>query len=88
MNKLYASAVLIDNKIYAWKVGTTKWETWGHATMVIPPPVGPIKLIINEFCYDNFKEYNRIFEVLASEWFSQWGIHEQFRGFKPYEMKG
>lgn len=83
----YASALLFENKIVNWKVGSTKWRNWYDVrTDKIP------KGVKHSDCYVESKTFhksddvstNDIFNVLAPEFFRQWEIHDKLRGFGPY----
>jgi hypothetical protein len=84
MDKLYTCAVLIDSKIWAWKVSYTPWESWHNATMRLPMPEGKVELQIKEFTFETGNSFD-IFGKSAPEWFSQWEIHPQFKGNLPYK---
>jgi hypothetical protein len=83
MDKLYACAVLIDNKIWTWKVGYTPWGNWQSATMRFPMPEGKVELQVKEFTFKTGNSFD-IFGKSAPVWFSQWEIHPEFKGNMPY----
>jgi hypothetical protein len=84
VDKLYASAVLIDSMIWTWKVGYTPWNFWHDATMILPMPEGKVHLHVKEFTFETGNSFD-IFNKVAPEWFSQWEIHPEFKGNMPYK---
>lgn len=88
---VYASVLLLDDKIMNWKVGERKWKHNMDMTRRINRPfslddyVGEMVESIG-FEANNSEEHNHAFEVLAPEWFKQWEIDESL-GNPPYKIK-
>jgi hypothetical protein len=84
MKSIHACAVLVDNKIYAWKISMTPWYTWESATMYLPMPKHKeIRLERAEFSNSSLYTDREVFEKLAPDWFKKWEIHPEFVGIKP-----
>jgi hypothetical protein len=74
---IYASVSLIDNKITGWKTGERKMDVCSNHY-----GGGNIKWI--EFIAYNNDDHDYIFSTSSKEWFKQWNLDDNFRGFEPY----
>lgn len=83
-----ASVLLLDGKIYNWKIGN---QIWKHPSMVKMRledmkylDEGRFTVENKSFTVQNPDEHEKVFTVLAREWFKNWEISEHFYGEKPY----
>jgi hypothetical protein len=85
-HEVYASVLLLDNKILNWKVGETYWESplFVYTSLDMWFDVDDLEARYTSWTVHTPEEHNRVFQELAPEWFKQWEIHEKFKGFKPY----
>lgn len=86
-HNIYASVLLLDNKIYNYKIGARYWETIFDMTWRFPiHSIDTSKLTVKheKFEVHNDKEHEEVFNILAREWFRKWEIHKDYKGSKPY----
>lgn len=85
-HEIYASVLLLDNKILQWEIGETYWVS--PLSIYISPDmwsyIDDLETKYISWTVHNSEEHNKVFQELAPEWFKQWEVHEMFRGFKPY----
>ncbi|MED1955115.1 hypothetical protein [Brevibacillus centrosporus] len=85
-HKVYASVLLLDGKIYNWKIGQDHWKH-PHEVKMRYSDFDKLDRMYTQYAWfevNNDEEHNRAFEVLAREWFKQWEIHENHIGAKCY----
>lgn len=95
MKKIYASALLVDNKIMFWKIsGNPKREVWDFNKEFYYADENPqdyidkgnVRVAITEFV-ETEDNNHEIFCVLAPKWFSQFELHENYKGSSPFEIE-
>jgi hypothetical protein len=83
---LYASVLLLDNKIENWKVVNypkkTPEEFKGYWKM---DRLNDYTCQWKRFVVNNSKEHNEVFIKLAPEWFKKWELAGDYRGYSPYK---
>lgn len=85
-HKVFASVLLLDGKIYGWKIGDRYWDSPYEVRMKINDfdKLDRMRAEHTYWIVYNSKEHNDVYEIHAKEWFKQWEIHEDLPGFKPY----
>lgn len=85
-HKVYASVVLLDGKIYNWKVGQSCWNSAYEAKVRFSDFDKLDKMIVRHTYWVVYspEEHQKVFEKHAKEWFKKWQIHEDHVGEKPY----
>ncbi|UUV46038.1 hypothetical protein [Bacillus phage vB_BanS-Thrax3] len=84
---VYASVLLLDGKIYNWKIGNRYWESPFHVKMRYADfdKIDRMEVHHTSFTVNNSTEHSYAFEVLSRKWFKQWDIHEDRLGAPPYD---
>lgn len=85
-HRVYASVLLLDGKIYNYKIGQNHWEHPAEVKMRLSD-FNKIDRMTVEYTYfevNNDEEHNAAFEVLARDWFKNWEIHENYIGSRCY----
>lgn len=84
-HKVYASVILLDDKIYKWKIGMNYWESAGQATLFIRSwdDFKRMESKYIAFEVNNPDEHEEAFSTKAPEWFAQWEAHEDIMGAPP-----
>ena len=84
-HKIYASVLLLDNKIDNWKVGQYEWKDMGNITNYWKiDRINDYTVKTTFWEVNSSEEHNLIFTKLSSEWFKQWELADDFMGGKPY----
>lgn len=85
-HEVYACVLLLDGKIYNWKIGEYYWSSPYEARMRLSDfdKIDRMKTEYKSWTVYNDEEHNEVFERLAKEWFKQWEIHENHVGAKAY----
>lgn len=85
-HKVYASVLLLDGKIYNYKIGDSYWEHPTEAKMRYSDfkNIDRMRVEHTFFEVNNDAEHNAAFEVLATDWFKQWAVHENHVGARCY----
>jgi len=78
-HSVFASVILVDNKIMLWKVG----EYTLHSGYRID--LSKCSYEEKEFVVNNDDEHNDVFEKLSKDWFRQWKMHEKHQGGTPFD---
>ena len=88
---VYASVLLLDNKIINWKIGDRRWTDIFSMTRRIRRD-RPFN--INDYTgetvesigfeVNNSDEHDHAFAVLAKEWFKNWEVHPNHEGGPAY----
>ena len=83
---IYATAVLVNGKIYQWKIGPTRPSTGLGITIRLPEGevLTNIEQKVKEFVVHGPKEEWKVFREQALEWFRQWPLHPKHVGLAPY----
>lgn len=76
---IYASVLLVNNKIYDWKVGQNYWD---ERDLRIKD--GTVNIESTSWEVNSSEEHDQVFTIHAKEWMKQWDIHEDYNGFYPY----
>lgn len=83
-----ASVLLLDGKIYNWKIGNQHWETPNMVKMRFTDmhliSEGRFSTENKSFTVNNEKEHSEAFEIHAREWFKNWEISDVHIGIKCY----
>ncbi|SNR95993.1 hypothetical protein SAMN05446037_1002101 [Anaerovirgula multivorans] len=82
-----ASVLLLDGKIYNWKIGNQWWEDPAYVKVRLSDYIEKkdrFTVKNKAFQVNNDFEHNRIFEHDAKEWFKQFEIHEKHIGSPPF----
>lgn len=83
-----ASVLLLDGKIYNWKIGNQNWKDPGKASMRVADMhyvnEGRFTVENKYFEVHNRKEHDEVFDILAKQWFRNWEISEIHYGQKSY----
>jgi hypothetical protein len=90
IKKLYASVLLLDNKIINWKVGSNKWDS--PYIVSVRSGMG-ITLHDIHKCTTETIQYavlsdvgnRRVFEVQSTRWFRNWEMSPLTSAMCPYE---
>lgn len=80
--KLYASVILLDNKIENWEVSEKKKEDF--IIMIKPDRVNDYKVEHLCFVCENEEEYSKVFNELAPNWFKQWKHADRYCFVRAY----
>jgi len=85
-HKVYASVLLLDGKIYNYKIGQNYWEHPGEVKMRITDfhKIDRMTVEHTYFEVNNDQEHRDAFAVLAVNWFKNWEIHEDHVGSGCY----
>jgi hypothetical protein len=86
-HEVYASVLLLDNKIINYKIGERFWSTPLEAKIYTRKQIDfeKLKTEYTSWTVYNSEEHNKAFEVYAREWFKQWEVHDDyFIGASPY----
>jgi hypothetical protein len=83
-HKLYASVLLLDNKIENWKVSDRPKEVLGFTHCWNWDRLNDYTGDIKEFEVNNGEEHEKVFTTLAPEWFKQWEHADDYKGFRAY----
>ncbi|UED72129.1 hypothetical protein [Brevibacillus sp. HD3.3A] len=85
-HNVYASVLLLDEKIYNYKVGGSYWKTPLEVKMRYSDfdKIDRMTVEHTYFEVNNSEEHNAAFEVLARDWFKKWEIHENHIGARCY----
>lgn len=95
MKTIYASALLVDNKIKFWKISGHPKRTVGDfykafyysgENMSNFIDKDNVTVEVTEFV-ETDDNSNEIFNVLAPKWFSQWEMIENYKGSSPFGIK-
>jgi hypothetical protein len=83
---VYASALLLNNKIYNWKIGQRYWKNPFDMTWHFPLPnnMDDFTVKTNKWMVNTPQEHEEVFQKHAREWFKQWNVHEGYIGSSPY----
>ncbi len=90
---IYASALLVDNKIKFWRVSGNKkscvgdfdWDFHYVGEEVAECMNNPLcRVEFTEFAESDSVTSEDIFKRLAPEWFGQWPLIEGYQGVSPY----
>jgi hypothetical protein len=84
-HKVYASVILLDGKLYNWKVGQHAWLCPGEVKICFSDFDKMNRMTVEHTFWEvgNPTEHNQAFDQ-AKEWLKQWPIHENHVGAKPY----
>lgn len=85
--KIYASVLLLDNKIENWKVCfNPKYSImeWTLKDWVKFNRLDEYDTDVKEFEVLNDKQHAEVFEELAPEWFKQWKHADDYYLYKAY----
>lgn len=89
--EIFASAVLLDNKIVLWTVRDYEWKSPHYVSWKYPPKELNLRenldnmIIVSEkFIANDGFENNRIFDYDSKEFFKQWEMHEYHCGAPAY----
>ncbi|MBD1379133.1 hypothetical protein [Metabacillus arenae] len=85
-HEVYASVLLLDNKIYNYKIGQHYWEYPFQVKMRYSDfdKLDKMEAKYTSFTVENDEEHENAFRIHAREWFKQWEIHKENIGSKPY----
>lgn len=85
-HKVYASVLLLDGKIYNYKIGQSFWENPLEVKMRYSDFEKIDRMTVEHTCFEvnNSEEHNTAFKVLAMDWFKNWEIHELHVGSRCY----
>ncbi|MGG2091295.1 hypothetical protein AB1283_00830 [Bacillus sp. S13(2024)] len=85
-HKVYASVLLLDNKIYNWKIGQRYWDSPFSMTIRTSDmeKFSKMKTKYIHWEVNTSDEHQEVFEKHAREWFKQFEIHEEYIGSDPY----
>lgn len=83
-HSVYASVLLLDNKIEAYKIGNHPKNVLTFTAYWKPDRLNDYTSDHKEFIVNNSKEHELAFTKLAREYFSQWEVADDFRGFRHY----
>lgn len=85
-HKVYASVLLLDGKIYNYKIGEDYWKHPLEVKMRFSDFEKIDRMTVEHtyFEVNNVEEHNAAFKVLAREWFKSWEIHEDHIGARCY----
>jgi hypothetical protein len=91
---IFASAVLLDNKIVLWTVRDHAWESPYHVSWKSTHPklnlrenIDRMVVVSKKFIANDDFENNLIFDYESTKFFAQWEIHEYHCGAAPYRIK-
>jgi hypothetical protein len=84
-HSIFASVLLLDGKIENWKVGGHIKGVSDFSGFWKMDRLNDYKAEHKEFIANTSEEHNRIFSVDSAEWFRQWQVAEDYKGFIPYE---
>lgn len=90
---IYASALLVDNKIKFWRVGESQktsiadfykdyYYTKSSMTDDLNKP--NVRVVNKIFSVKNDRERNRVFMELAPNWFANYELTRNYKGSLPY----
>lgn len=84
---VYASVLLLDGKIYNWKIGQYHWESPFDVKMRYADfdKVDRMEVHHTSFTVNNSGEHSHAFEVLSRKWFKQWDVSDDRVGAPPYD---
>lgn len=84
-HNVYASVLLLDNKIMNYKIGNRAWKHPFDMTWRFPLPDNIDEYSVQSNCWEvnNSEEHNEAFNM-GREWMKQWEVHEDYKGFDPY----
>jgi hypothetical protein len=83
-HSLFASVLLLDNKIENWKVVNYPKKTLSFTHYWNLDRLNDYVSFNKEWIVNNDKEHNQVFEELAPEWFKQWELADNYMWAKPY----
>lgn len=87
-HEVNASVLLLDGKIYNWKIG----NQWWHDPLMVKMRFSDMEYSREErftvqnksFTVNNDEEHNEAFATVARDWFKQFEISEHHIGGTPY----
>ena len=85
-HSIFASVLLLDNKIEGWKVGNRRWESPVEAKALWK--MDRLKdYQVQSMGWDvySIEAHNEVFSVHSKNFFKQWEIADDFRLTPPYE---
>lgn len=85
-HKVYASVLLLDDKIYNYKIGQNYWKSPMYVTMRTSDfdKMDRMRVEYTFFEVSDSEEHSKAFDVYARDWFKQWEVHEEYVGSKCY----
>ncbi|MGG3874692.1 hypothetical protein [Brevibacillus laterosporus] len=85
-HKVYASVLLLDGKIYSYRIGPSYWESPFEVKMRVSdfPKIKRMTVEHTSFEVNNDQEHTEAFTVQAVNWFKNWEIHDDHLGSKCY----
>jgi hypothetical protein len=87
-HEIYASVLLLDNKIEGWKVGQRYWTFPQEAKAYWKMHrINDYTSHWQLWTVNNSDEHNRVFSELSTEWYRQWELADDFQLFPPYDAK-
>ncbi len=87
-HSVFASALLLDNKIEQWQVGQKYWESpFEISAFEQKKRFNDYKTEFKEFVVNTPEEHDQVFRELAPEWFRQWELVKNYWGYRPYEIE-
>lgn len=86
-HKVFASVLLLDGKIYNWKIKNTHWVDPQEVTMGYSDfdRIDRMEIKWTSFTVNNSFEHNLAFSYHAKEWFKQFEISEHHIYGAPYK---
>ncbi len=95
MNTIWASALLVDNKIKFWKVSPHSkkmiydfYKEFIYSGESIKPYLENKLVRVENMSWeikDDGSNRHEIFSILVPKWFSQWNMVENYKGRTPWE---
>ncbi|MFE4571377.1 hypothetical protein [Paenibacillus chitinolyticus] len=84
-HEVYASVLLLDGKIYNWKVGNYFWSHPMEAKIRMSDfdKFDRMEVKHTSFTVNNDFEHNLAFSLNAKQWYRQWEISEEHVGSAP-----
>jgi hypothetical protein len=87
-HKVFASVLLLDGKIYNWKIKNTHWTTPMEVKMRYSdfPLIDEGRFTVEwtSFMTNNSEEHSLAFTTWSREWYSQWEVSDKKVGASPF----
>lgn len=82
---IHASILLLDDKIFNYKIGRSRWTTPSQVHMKLSDfdKQNRMSIVSKKYTVFNKAQHNEV-DVLAREWMKNWKVHEDYSGYKVY----
>lgn len=83
---VYASVLLLDGKIYNYKIGQNHWEYPYEVKMRYSDfwKIDRMQTQYVKWTVEDDEQHSQVFTEYARHWFKNWEIHEDHIGRKAY----